>query len=180
MLTVFQVCFFVGIGCTLISFFLGQFCGLFGIDGLDLDIDILGIDLFFPISPMLYLIFFTVFGGSGWILCNSGKPLALFFIFGISLFIGFSVSFILYFFVIKPLKRAQNTSAPESEELIGIQATVTESILKDGFGEISYTIYGNSYTAPAKTTDGEALKQGTTVAICWMEDHVFYVSGISI
>lgn len=180
MLTVFQVCFFVGMGCTLVSFFLGHLCGFFGIDGLDLDIEFLGTNLFFPVSPMLYLIFFTVFGGSGWILCNADKPLSLFFIFGIAILMGVGVSCFLYFLVIKPLKKAQNTSAPDSEELIGIKATVTESILKDGFGEICYSVHGNSFTAPAKTTDGTPLKKGSIVAICWMEDHVFYVSSISI
>ena len=54
--------------------------------------------------------------------------------------------------IIVPLKKAQNTSAPAQEELIGVLAKVQESIPAKGYGEIAYVVNGNSFIAPAKTT----------------------------
>ena len=59
--------------------------------------------------------------------------------------------------------------------LIGVLAKVQESIPEKGYGEIAYVVNGNSYTAPAKTTDGHPIAKGTEVSICWVEQYVFYV-----
>jgi len=91
---------------------------------------------------------------------------------------GMFISILMYRLVIKPLKKAQNTSTPNAEDLVGIRATVTETICTGGFGEISYVINGNSYTSPAKATNGTEIKAGKDVAICWIEKYIFYVSSL--
>lgn len=180
MLTVFQVCFFVGIGLTLLSFFIGQFFDFFGMDGIDLDFNVFGWNLFFPISPMLYMLFFTVFGGVGWILYKADNVFSIWVVMLIAVAAGMVIAGFFSICIIGPLKKAQNTSAPEEEELIGVLGKVTEKIYKDGFGEITYMIHGNCYSAPAKTTTGESLEKGSDVTICWIEEHVFYVSNINL
>lgn len=176
MLLVFQVCFFVGIGLILISFLFGQMFDFLGMDALD--IDVLGLDLILPVSPMVYLLFATVFGGSGLIFVKLLPSINYIFIAIIAAAIAFTLSTGFYKGIIKPLKKAENTSAPDTDELVGLPATVTETIYEKGFGEITYIINGNSYNAPAKTIKGEELVKGSKVAICWIEDHVFYVSNI--
>lgn len=178
MLTLFQVCFFVGLGLILISFIFGNLLDIVGFDGLDLDFDFLGIDLFLPFNPTFIMLFILVFGGMGWILLVTFPALAILFNLLISFVTGVLACMLIHFFVLKPLKKAQNTSAPSREELIGIPATVSETIRAGGFGEIRYVVNGNSFTSPAKATDGREIKAGEDVAICWIKDHVFYVASL--
>ncbi|NLK27950.1 MAG: hypothetical protein GX306_06360 [Clostridiales bacterium] len=174
MLTVFQVCFFTGLGLIVLSFVLGSIMDASGFDGLDLDFEILSMDLFLPINPTLIMLFSTVFGGVGWLLLLS-VPWVLLFVVLVAGAAAFLTCAFVHFLVIKPLKNAQNTSAPTLEELIGLRAKVTETIIAGGFGEIRYVIHGNSYSAPAKSTSGDEIKAGSEVAICWIKDHVYYV-----
>lgn len=175
MLTLFQVCFFVGLGLILISFVFGNLLDITGFDGLDFDFAIFGVDLFLPLNPTLIMLFAIVFGGMGWILLISFPAMAILFNLLISIASGVLACSLVHFLILKPLRKAQNTSAPTKEELIGIRATVSETILAGGFGEIRYVVKGNSFTAPAKSTNGEEIKAGKDVAICWIKDHVFYV-----
>jgi membrane protein implicated in regulation of membrane protease activity len=175
LLTVFQVCFFVGIGLMLLSLIFGNIFEVIGIDGLDLDFDI-GLSLFIPISPILLIFFITVYGGVGWLIWNAFPALGVIFIILLAFAAGIVLSTLMNLFVIRPLKKAQNTSTPDSEDLVGLRAKVTETILENGFGEISYVINGNSYTSPAKGIHGEAFKAGQEVVICWITDYIFYVS----
>lgn len=178
MLTFFQVCFFVGIGLIVLSVIFGSFFEAIGIDGLDLDFDVFGVDLYLPVSPVLFILFSTVFGGVGWILIDSSYSLSKLLIIIIAVLSGLLISLMVSLLVIKPLKKAQNTSSPSAEELVGVRATVTETIFEKGFGEISYIINGNSYNSPAKSTNGEEIIKGKDVAICWIENYVFYVTTI--
>lgn len=178
MIIVFQVCFFVGIGFTLISFILGHLTELIGLDGLHFDFHPVGIDFILPLSPALYVMFVTVFGGMGLILSNVEHPLPILIITLISVATGVLVSTFVYKFIIKPLRKAQNTSAPDTEDLIGIEATVNETIKAGAFGEITYVINGNSFAAPAKATSQEEIPKGSKVSICWIENYVFYVAKI--
>lgn len=178
MMAVFQVCFFVGVALTILSLVLGglgDFLGLDGIDGFDIGLDGLGIDISLPLNPVLYIVLLTVFGGVGMIL-KMTTALAAVFIILIAFAAGTTVSILLYKFVIKPLKKAQNTSSPDNDDLIGVLASVTEKIQEGGFGQISYVVNGNSFTAPAKATEGKAIAAGEEVSICWIQEHVFFVA----
>lgn len=178
MLTVFQVCFFVGIAIILVGFLIGNLTDGLGTDGLNLDF--IGFDLMLPLSPLLVFLFLTVFGGTGIILYKQENSLSIVVITIISMVLGSGVSYLINRLVILPLKKAQNTSAPEMEELIGLEAEVTETIQKNGFGEITYVINGNTYKSPAKGSEEEFIKAGSKVAICWIKEHVFYVTKINI
>lgn len=178
MLTVFQVCFFVGVTLIVLSLIFGTVLDVFGMEGLDLGIDFLGNAIFIPISPTLIVLFSTVFGGIGWILTDYVKFLPLFLEILIAVISGLFVSTMIQVFVLAPLKKAQNTSTPDAKELVGLNAVVSETIFKGGFGEIRYVINGNSYVSPAKSTNGEEIKTGKDVAICWIEDYVFYVANM--
>jgi len=80
----------------------------------------------------------------------------------------------------RKLRRAQNTSAAERYELIGLPATVTSAILDGGFGRITYTVRDNAYSAPARHIEGRRVEQGDRVVICEIKQHVFYVTELVI
>lgn len=169
----FTVCFLVGIGLTLLSVILGHIFDIFGVDGLD--IGNVSIDIGLPTSPMVYVLWVTVFGGVGMILQRvaSSLPTTLICIIAVAVAVIIAAGF--YRGILIPLRKAQNTSAPAQEELIGVLAKVQESIPEKGYGEITYVVNGNSYMAPAKTTDGHGIAKGAEVSICWVEQYVFYV-----
>lgn len=172
MLLLFQVCFIVGVGLTILAFLFGSLFDFLGIDGLDFG----SLDFTLPLSPMVYILGITVFGGLGWILHiimpNCPSPLLVV----ISLAAGILIAGLFYKGIIVPLHKAENTSAPDQEELIGVIAQVVEKIPENGFGEISYVVNGNTYIAPAKATDNTQIEKKTDVSICWIEEYVFYVS----
>lgn len=173
MTLLFEICFFVGIGLTLVSLIAGQCSDIIGADGLD--IGDIGTGFLLPLSPMIYVLFCTVFGGMGLILLKVCPSLSMFLILAIAIITGIIISTGFYQVIIVPLKKAQNTSAPAQEELLGVIAKVQENIPENGYGEIAYVVNGNSYIAPAKTTDGHSITKGCEVTICWIEQYVFYV-----
>ncbi|SHK80031.1 hypothetical protein SAMN02745136_03392 [Anaerocolumna jejuensis DSM 15929] len=174
MLLLFQVCFFVGIALIIISLLLGSLFDIAGMDGLNLDFG--GSSLSLPVSPVVFVLFLAVFGGSGWMITEYVPALLGVLALLIAIVPGLIICFLVQHFIVTPLKKAQNTSTPEAQDLIGLPAVVSESILERGFGEIRYVINGNSYTSPAKSIDGIELKAGVNVAICWIEGYVFYVT----
>lgn len=176
----FFVCFLVGVMLTVIFFLVGHLFEFLGGDGLNFDIHFLGVELFLPFSPSLVMMFLTVFGGCGVLLMKMKHPLSSILILLLSSLIALFIVFLVYRYILKPLKKAQNTSTPESDDLVGLIAVVTESIFQDSYGEISYVINSNSYHAPAKSTNKGEIKAGSRVVICWIKDHVFYVSSIDI
>lgn len=176
MSNLFEICFLTGLVLIILSFLLGQFFNFLGIDGLGLDGG--DVSLPFPFSPLLLFLFVTLFGGNGLLFLLLFPSMPSILVLLLSTTIGILICYLIQRFVIKKLYNAQNTSAADTEELIGLLATVSETIRDDKFGEISYTIHGNSYLAPAKSTDGQSLIAGTCVSICWIEDHVFYVTNI--
>lgn len=169
--TIFSVSFFVGVGLTLITMIFGHFLDLIDGDGVDLFDFTIGV----PTSPIVYMLFSTVFGGTGLILLqltNWKIVWILAFAFGIAILI--SLTF--YNLIIVSLRKAQNTSAPDQKDLIGIRAKVVETIPENGYGEISYVVNGNSFKAPAKSYDEIRIEKNVEVSICFVQDYVFYVT----
>lgn len=172
---VFELCFYVGAGLSIAGFLLGHFFDFIDVDGLNWEIDLPGMNML-PLSPMIYLIFLTVFGGLGMICLKFENPLPMSACILIAFAAAVFVSCFVWKIIIKPLKKAQNTSAPDMEELIGVLGRVHEKILKNGFGEITYCVHGNTFTSPAKALNGGMLKAGEEIVICEIKDGVFYVT----
>ena len=129
------------------------------------------------INPIVAVSFLTVFGGIGIIATNKLRLVAIV-IFLIALAAAILTSFLLYKFVAVPLFRSENSSEVSKNDLISNSAEVASAIAEDGFGQIKYTANSIRYTGPARQIEGKALKQGTKVAICKIEDNVFYVTEI--
>lgn len=196
MLKVFQVCFATGVLFSVLSFIMGRISNFahMGVDTeIDVDVDTdMSVDgdtglsaptsaeapeiSVSPLKPIVITTFVTVFGGIGMICTILGLTQASAAV--IALISGAAAAFLLYRFIIVPLYRAQNTSARSQKELRGALAKVTLAIKGSMFGKISYTIGGNTYSAPARSIDGEDIERGIPVVIINIEKNTFYVKKI--
>lgn len=188
-MSIYGIIFWVGVIYTVVTFLLGGISGILHLDGhIDshLDGNIHGhVDGYnvsptfsvFPLKPITIVSFLTVFGGVGILGSKNGLNEILIFI--IAFFSGLLASTLLYKLVVVPLYKAQNTSAIYQKQLIGVKAIVITSVLKDGFGTISYAVNGTKYTAPAKHVNKEAIAQGQEVLIFKIEDNIFYVEPLN-
>ena len=162
------VCFGVGVGYTVIAFLLGE-----ALSGIDMDADAGSGGTVTPLKPTVIAAFITVFGGSGLILTLTKMP--VYAVLPLAALIGAGAAFVFYRFVIVPLSKAQNTSTPDIQSLVGHFAKVTEKIFQGGYGQISYAINGNSYSSPAKSEDGNEISRGADVEIIYIEDGTYFV-----
>ena len=126
----------------------------------------------FPLKPVVFATFATMFGGAGLVLMRILAPLTAIPLSGL---IAVAVSYVLYRFVIIPLTRVQSTSAIEIQSLIGHMAKVTEKIPQGQYGKINYKVNDISYNAPAKSDDGSEIARGSYVEIIYVEKNTYYV-----
>ncbi len=141
---------------------------------LDFDSDIdFGYLNIIPIKPAVIAIFMTVFGGIGIMKTKSGQQ-ALY-IFFISFIVACATSYLINKYIFCFLKKAENTSSESQKKLIGQYAKVISAILQDGFGQIKYSMNGNTYNSPAKHIEGKRVEFNSKVVIVLIENDVFYV-----
>jgi hypothetical protein len=172
----FYILFGIGVLYSVITFLLGQL-----LDFMDVDIDFDDDGLFdvqvSPFKPMMIATFLTTFGGLGLIFQNKGQWHSIFIIL-VALAGALTLCAIIYFFVMVPLYKAQNTSAVAQSRVVGYRGRVTISIREGKFGKITYTINGNTYSAPAKSFSGKDFGVGEEVLIIDIQKNVYYVDGI--
>ncbi|HYE84619.1 MAG TPA: hypothetical protein VEG39_20960 [Clostridia bacterium] len=198
MLKVFQVCFATGVLFSILTFLMGRISDFthmgadagvdsgfdadtdMSLDGdAELDVSVSGETSELPVSPLKPIVittFVTVFGGVGMICTINGLLQAASAV--IALVSGAAAAFLLHRFIVVPLYRAQNTSAISQKRLLGAMARVTLAIKGSRFGRISYTVGGNTYSAPARSIDNEDIEGGIPVVIINIEKNTFYVKRI--
>jgi len=124
-----------------------------------------------PFKPTVIAAFLVVFGGAGMIVLTSlGVYLSLTVAGAAGLIAGGAV-YRLYAF----LYSRQNTSAVAKHSLIGYDAKVSEFIPQGKYGKITYYVNGNTYTAPAKSDNGEEIRRGSNVEIVSIVKSTYYV-----
>lgn len=144
-------------------------------DNLDSNPNGHGFWLVSPFKPIVIVSFCTVFGAVGISGTHFLKWTALTVLL-LSIVSGLVISFLLYRFIVVPLYLSKQTNAISQASLIGVVAEVISPILKDGYGQITYTVNDVRSTAPAKHVDGYSVEQGSKVIICKIEDGMYYVS----
>jgi len=157
----YMVMFGVGVGFIVLALIIGQVAEFDG-------------TMFGFLKPSLVAIFLVVMGGIGLILTPRMDGLVL-----VVAIISFAAAFVVAAltnrFIIKPLYKAQNTSAFHMQDTIGIPATVISPIPQGRFGKIRYSISGSVVTSPAKSENGEAIKAGEVVSIVYVENNTYFV-----
>lgn len=168
MVKVFEICFYTGLIFVIISFIFGEVFNVFHINN---HVDFNSHAFVSPLRPSMIAVFITVFGGTGMILANWALPIAILCALAAALLSAFGV----YRFILVPLTRAQSTSSPTKDQLIGLPANLILGITDGSFGEITYTINGNSYSAPCRAKNESTIPAGTEVVIIDIVDGVFFI-----
>jgi len=124
------------------------------------------------LQPTVIALTLAVTGGVGLILSpRVGSYLA----FPPSAAAGLAAGFMLYRFVILPLRRLEHTSSHDKQALIGSTARVVLSIPQGGYGKIKYNVTGAVVTSPAKSEDGTEINKDTDVVITHIKNNAYYV-----
>ncbi len=168
MRVLYYVFFSIGVVYTLISLVLG---GIF--DGLDIGGEGAFDGFLSGLKPILIISFAIVFGGIGLLTIDSWS---WYISLGISTGSAMVVYYLINKLVVTPLYKAQNTSAPRQQELIGNKGKVVNTIPENSFGSISYSYRGNTFTSAARSLKGERIEQGKEIFIIKIENKVFYVT----
>ena len=128
------------------------------------------------LRPTLIAVFLAVTGGLGLLLTprlydtyGSG------FVLTISALSGLFVAGLINHFIIRPLHRAQSTSAFYKQSAVGMTAKVISPILPGGYGKIQYSVSGSVVTGPAKSEDGGEISAGENVDIIQIEESTYFV-----
>lgn len=140
-----------------------------------MDIEFHGLNLgWFNLN--IIMITATVFGGLGIILTRNNVYFPLTII--IPLISGIIISKSILKFIIRPLKKSQNTSIVSQKNLIGLRAKSGLTIKNEEVGYIIYTINGNTYQAPSKSYNKEEVKVGEIVLIMDIKENIFFVEKV--
>ena len=175
MLTVFNVCFGVGIVLTLLN----TLFSFLGIINLDFDFDF---DFDFEIGDF-DLVFFTDESNTCHNICNYlcgiGKILYgdmnIALVIAIALAVSFFITFIINKFLAKPLRKLSSKESADSSDIIGSPAVVSEKIFKDGYGKITFRVDDNTISGPARSSDNEEISVNTNVIILDIVNKVYIV-----
>jgi membrane protein implicated in regulation of membrane protease activity len=164
MATVFFVALCVGAGFVVLSFIFGQVFG-----AIDIDFDTAAAS---PFKPVFIALFLTAFGGLGLIFVPVLGDWAAATIGALG---GLALAYLVFRFILLPLKRWQNTTVHDRQHIIGHQAKVTESIAQGGFGKITYIINEKIVSGPAKSESGALIPKNTQVEIVYIEKNIYFV-----
>ncbi|MCL2379143.1 MAG: hypothetical protein FWC77_08490 [Defluviitaleaceae bacterium] len=88
---------------------------------------------------------------------------------------GLAAGFLLFRFVILPMKRLEHSSSFDKQAIIGTNAKVVLSIPQGGYGKIKYNVTGAYVTGPAKSEDGKQINKDTDVVITYFKNNAYYV-----
>lgn len=166
LLTLFWVCFFIGIGYLLLTFLIGELLG--GLLPFDLPflqpIAIFGAILIFGLTGILALQVYAWTPTRTLLVSSVTAVIAL---------------FVVYYIFIKASSNMENSLGFTYQELIGMQAEVITAIPPDGVGEILIPTSGGRTAQIAKSSDGTYIPQGSIVIIDSVHDQICHVSLIS-
>jgi len=118
-----------------------------------------------PISPTTISMFITSFGAVGYLALVYFKLADWYLHLPLATAAGFGMAALIFWVLYKVFQVTVSSSEVIVQSLPGTQAEVIVAIPEEGLGEIAYTARGSRYNAPARSKDGKAIKQFTTVVI---------------
>ena len=178
--TVYLICFFVGLGFSVLSALLS---GVFshGLGHGDVHHDLGGHadgQIHFPLlSPTTICMFVTSFGGTGIVLKKLGWPATAHV--PVAALSGFVVAGLVFLFFEKLFRMTGASSLARESEIPGTEAQVTAPIPLHGVGEIAYTIGTSRFTAPARAEDGKEIGMQCVVRIARIVGNICYVKRLT-
>ena len=121
-----------------------------------------------PFSPIVWCVQLAVTGCVGEMLRKAGS-FNIVAIWVIAIIAGYTLMLAVNNFIMLPLKRAKNF-ADSTQDMIGKQADVIETILENGVGAVRVTLKSGASIHAAKSVDGARINQGEKVAIMEIAD----------
>ncbi|KRF01733.1 hypothetical protein ASG89_25575 [Paenibacillus sp. Soil766] len=181
MMTLFIVCFFVGLALTLLI-------TIFGVDSFELHGDAGGAHgahghghghsgpSWFNMSSLLAGL--TVFGGVGYILNKVGMTNGLFILL-FAVAAGLVMAWLFFLLYAKVIYKHDDSMKESDFELSGQLGKLTVPINGKGMGEMVYVLHGTTRTISVRSENGESLAKGTKVVILNMGKGVATVTEFS-
>ncbi|WNR44948.1 hypothetical protein [Paenibacillus roseipurpureus] len=175
MMTVFVVCFFVGLALTLLIAF-------FGVDSLELHGDAGGAHghghghggpSMFNTSSLLAGL--TVFGGVGYVLNKVGMTSGLLILL-VAIAAGLGMAWLFFLLYAKVIYKHDDSMKASDFELSGQLGKLTVPIVGDGMGEMVYVLQGTKRSISVRSENGESMAKGTKVVILNMSKGVATVT----
>ncbi|MFD2673567.1 protease [Marinicrinis sediminis] len=171
MLELYWICFIFGVGFVLVTVIFGDVLGGF-MDGIMDALSMDGVDF---LQPMVLVGGITCFGGLG-ILLTQMTSLGAAQTAILSFCGSIGVSACTYFFYVKPMARAENSTSYQQQDLVGRLGEVSVTIPKKGWGEVILSTGTGRTNEIAASFDEEELGEGTKVVIIEIRDRTLYVS----
>lgn len=162
MVEIYWGCLIGGIIFTIVSVIFGDlFGGIF--------------DGFEYIQPMTLVGSITIFGGMG-ILLMEYTSLEKFLIIILAILISLFLSVLMYFFYIKPMNQAENSTGYSIMDHVGNIGEVITPIPPDGYGEILIKVGAGNTNEIAGSYEGVEIESGVRVVVVEVKDGTLYVS----
>jgi membrane-bound ClpP family serine protease len=130
---------------------------------------------FSPLSPTVLASFVTAFGALGMILSKISLTQSPWINIPLSLLGGLGIAAGVFFVFQKIFQATQSSSEAHVSDLKGTSASVITPIPENGVGEIAYVCGGSRYSNPARSVDGRAIPDGTSVIIVKIVGSQYYV-----
>lgn len=178
MMTLFVVCFFVGLILTLLM-------TLFGVDSFELHGDAGGAHghghghsgpSMFNMSSLLAGV--TVFGGMGYVLNKVGLTNTLLILF-LAVVAGLGIAWLFFLFYAKVIYKHDDSMKESDFELSGQLGKLSVPIIGEGIGEMVYVLQGTTRSLSVRSENGNSMAKGTKVVILSISKGVATVTEFS-
>ncbi|ASS76055.1 protease [Tumebacillus algifaecis] len=127
------------------------------------------------LDPTVIVGWVTAFGGSG-VLLSTYTSLDTGTIVMMAAMVGIVLSFLLYFFYVKPMKKSENSTGFSVRDLEGKIGEVSVAIPEQGFGEVIVKVGAGNTNQIAASFDRENISTGNKVVVVEVKEDVLYVS----
>ncbi|TCP53358.1 hypothetical protein EV586_10692 [Tumebacillus sp. BK434] len=117
----------------------------------------------------------TTFGGVG-VLLTTYTELGLVATAVLAALAGIVLSFLVYFFYVKPMKKVENSTGFSLQDLAGKLCEVSVTVPEQGFGEVLVKVGAGLTNQIAASFDREIIPAGMKAVIVEVKDDVLYVS----
>jgi hypothetical protein len=164
MMTLFVICFFVGLILTLLM-------TLFGVDSFELHGDVGGAHghghghggpSLFNMSSLLAGV--TVFGGMGYVLNKVGLTNTLLILL-LAVVAGLGIGWLFFLLYAKVIYKHDDSMKESDFELSGQLGKLSVPIIGEGVGEMVYVLQGTTRSLSVRSENGNSMAKGTKVVV---------------
>lgn len=125
------------------------------------------------LNPSAFSVFLAWFGGAGYLLTR-GAVLAFWLVLGISIVTGAAGAFSIAW-IMRLVMKHEKPLDPADYEMVGVLGTVTSVVRPGGVGEMVFVREGARRPLPVRAERNLPIDRGTEVVVTRIEDGIAYV-----